>query len=361
MGIIPTVIKKPEAVQTSGNINADERKYLVNINSRIEDIKMQNLENAKFLRGISRKIENELSQMRELESGKTIETFDDSSILEGIERIENSVKELNASPIMSELDKLSQSVNGMNSDEVLYELDKIGKTISQLNLESVLESVQKINESIGNMDTNEILTELNSVNNTLKEFNADVILLEIDKVNKSLKELNPANLIDRMDGINENISRLDTKEVLTELNRVESMITEINSNAVLSELDRMRTLVEEKNSNEAVERLEIRMDRFTKQDYTEQLAEFKSLVEKNTGDIEDIEEKLTRVASMPAMVKSVILSENEKNLKEMDNHITDINNAQNKKIDGVKSLVGFTLWLSLLNVILMIVNILGII
>ena len=354
MGIIPTVIKKPEAVQTSGNINADERKYLVNINSRIEDIKMQNLENAKFLRGISRKIENELSQMRELESGKTIETFDDSSILEGIERIENSVKELNASPIMSELDKLSQSVNGMNSDEVLYELDKIGKTISQLNLESVLESVQKINESIGNMDTNEILTELNSVNNTLKEFNADVILLEIDKVNKSLKELNPANLIDRMDGINENISRLDTKEVLTELNRVESMITEINSNDVLSELDRMRTLVEEKTSND-------RMDRFTKQDYTEQLAELKSLVEKNTGDIEDIEEKLTRVASMPAMVKSVILSENEKNLKEMDNHITDINNAQNKKIDGVKSLVGFTLWLSLLNVILMIVNILGII
>lgn len=361
MGIIPTVIKKPEAVQTGGNISGDERKYLVNINSRIEDIKMQNLENAKFLRGISRKIENELAQMRELEAGKSIEMFDDSSILEGIERIESSVKELNASPIMSELDKLNQSVNGINSDEVLFELDKIGKTIGQLNLESVLESIQKINDSIGTMDTNEILARLNAINDSLREFNADVILLEIDKVNKSLKEINPSNLIDRIDGINDNISRLDTKEVMGELNRVESMITEINSTAVLAELDRMRALVEEKNSNEAIERLEIRMDRFAKQDYTVQLSELKQLVEKNTGDIADIQEKLTRVASMPAMVKSVMVSENEKNLREMDEHITEINNSQNKKIDGVKSLVGFTLWLSLLNVVLMIVNILGII
>lgn len=359
MGIIPTVIKKPEAIQSLSNVSGDEKKYLASINSRIDDIKMQNLENAKFLRGISRKIENELSQMRELESSKSIDMFDDSSILEGIDRIENSVKELNASPIMSELDKLSQSINGMHSEEVLFELDKISKTIGQLNLESVLESIHKINESIGSMDTNEILEELGAINKSLNEFNLDVIMLEIDKVNKSLREINPENLVEKIDVINENINRLDTSEVMSELNRVESMITEINSNAVLSGLDRMRTLIEEKNSNEVAQRLEARMDRFTKQDYSMELDELKGLVEKNSMDIADIQEKVARLTTMPAMIKSVITSENEKNLREMDEHITEINNAQNKKIDGVKSLVGFTLWLALLNVVLMIVNILG--
>ena len=82
MGIIPTVIKKPETTQHSNTVNGDDKKLLVNLNNRIDDLKMQNLENAKFLRGISRKIENELLQMRELEEGKSIEMFDDTSILE---------------------------------------------------------------------------------------------------------------------------------------------------------------------------------------------------------------------------------------------------------------------------------------
>ena len=68
MGLLNTVIKKSESTGLSNNVSAsDEKRILLNINSRIEDLKIQNMENAKFLRGISRKIESELNQMREVE------------------------------------------------------------------------------------------------------------------------------------------------------------------------------------------------------------------------------------------------------------------------------------------------------
>lgn len=306
MGIIPTVIRRPDSLPSS-NISGEEKKYLAGINSRIDDLKMQNLENAKFLRGISRKIENELTQMKELESGKSIEMFDDSSIMEGLERIENSVKEINASPIMDELDKL------------------------------------------------------NKMNTSLSEFNPDVILLEIDKLNRTLKEVQPDNLTSEISKVNDNVSRLDTEAVMNELNRVEAIISEINSNAVLAELDRMRQLIESKNSNEMAQRVETKLNAMVRTDYSSQLDELKAMMEKNSTDIAGLGEKVDRISTMPASLRSIITSENEKNLKSTDDHINDLNNTQNKKIDGIKSLVGFTLWLSLLSVVLMIVNILGII
>ena len=66
MGTTPTVAKKMESQQPVPQ-NGDAKKFLVNLNNGINELKTQNLENAKFLRGISRKIENELSQMREIE------------------------------------------------------------------------------------------------------------------------------------------------------------------------------------------------------------------------------------------------------------------------------------------------------
>ena len=80
MGLLNTVKKKQELASSINTtlLNSDEKKILLNINSRIEDLKVQNMENAKFLRGITRKIEDELVQMREAEENKSIEVMDSS-------------------------------------------------------------------------------------------------------------------------------------------------------------------------------------------------------------------------------------------------------------------------------------------
>lgn len=341
MGIIPTVAKKPESQQTT-TANGDDKKLMVNLSSKIEELKVQNLENAKFLRGISRKIDNELSQIREFEEGKSTDIYDDTVLLEGIERIENSVK-------------------GMNLDEVLYELDKIGKTIGQLDLGSLPEKIQKINDSMQSINTEHIVEELDKMNNTLLEFNADVIFLEIDKVNRSLKQINSDNVLQEIELVNENVSRLNTDAIMGELNRLEAIISEINSNAVLAELGRLRMLITEKDSGADFKKLDMKLDRISKQNNTSQFEEIKDMLIQNAQHIDNIQVKLERISSMPVMVKSIIQSENENNLKRIDEHLIDLTRQQDSKMSGLKSIIGFNLWLSLLAVVLIIVNILGII
>ena len=88
-------------------IPGEEKIILLNINSKVEDLKVQNMENAKFLRGISRKIESELYQMRELEENRSAETYDGSSILESIERVEKSVNDINNNEILEAIEKVN--------------------------------------------------------------------------------------------------------------------------------------------------------------------------------------------------------------------------------------------------------------
>lgn len=300
MGIIPTVSKKTESQQTLP-ANGDDKKLLANLNNGIDELKTQNLENAKFLRGISRKIENELSQMREIEEGKALEMFDETAILESLERIENLI----------------------NTDNITEELSKM--------------------------------------NNTLLGFNADVIYMEIEKVNRSLKNINSDNIMLEIDNVNENVSRLNTDNIMSGLNRLEAIVSEINSNAVLAELGRLRMLITEKDNGKAFETLGLKLDMISKQSNANQLEEIKNLLLQNAQQVEDMQAKLERIATMPVMLKSIIQSENENNLKRIDDRLTDLNQQQDSKMSGLKTIIGFNLWLSLLAVVLIIVNILGII
>lgn len=361
MGIIPTAIRKPENTQAPIGNNNDEKKLISGLNGKIEEIKQQNLENAKFLRGVSRKIENELENLRNIESGTPLDEEGRATILEGISRIEAAMNRLDGDKIVERIDKLTRSVNEMSSDDVIYELGKISDTISHLDLNTVISSVDEINASMKDLNTENILNELNRMNASLGEFNPDVILLEIDKVNKSMKQANTENVIHEINKVNENVSRLDTDAVIKELNRLEALVSEINSNAVLAEMDHLRELVQENSAEAAMKRVEEKIASLSAQDYTNNLADIKALLEENAIQIESMQSKLDRISTMPAMVKSVIQSENEKNLKEFDDHMMEYGQQQTKKIEGLKGVIGLNLWLSLLAVVLIVVNILGII
>lgn len=319
MGIIPTVSKKTES-QQSASANGDDKKLLVNLNSGIDELRTQNLENAKFLRGISRKIENELSQIREIEEGKALEMFDETAILEGIERIENSVKQINDGNVAEELNKMNDTLLGFNPDVIYLEIEKVKRLLKQMNPDNVMLEIDKANENV---------------------------MLEIDKVN-------------------ENVSRLNTDAIMSEFNRLEAIVSEINSNAVMAELGRLKMLIAEKDNSKAFENLDLKLEYISKQSSSNQsnlnqLEEIKNMLLQNAQQVENMQAKLERIATMPVMVKSIIQSENENNLRRIDDHMIDLNQQMDSKMSGLKSIIGFNLWLCLLAVVLIIVNILGII
>lgn len=142
-------------------IPGEEKIILLNINSKVEDLKVQNMENAKFLRGISRKIESELYQMRELEENRSAETYDGSSILESIERVEKSVNDINNNEILEAIEKVNSSIQ------------KIEKTGSTEQAEAdITGEIKKINEVI------------EGIQGTLNEIDIDALTKEVERLNE---------------------------------------------------------------------------------------------------------------------------------------------------------------------------------
>ncbi len=362
MGLLNTVKRKQElssGINTSLLVNNDEKKILLNINSRIEDLKVQNMENAKFLRGISRKIENELQQMREVEANKSIEVLDDSSILKSIERVELSLQEINSNDVLVGIEKISQSINDFNQLGVMEEISKINRSIGEMNSGDVIEEVKKINETIETINFDSVLKELSKINESMSQVNSDVLLLEIDKINNSLKAINSDSVLKEIAKANDKLDEIKISDIVLELHRIEELVSEINNKAVIAELERVKQLINEKNSDVIMEKLDEKISNMKSNDYTEKLAELEDLLKQNQRKLAEIDSKVVRISTMPSMLRTIIEKSNENNLEKLEFVISEQNNKQNKKIDMVKIVVSINLWASLLGTALIIANIFG--
>lgn len=372
MGILTTVRKKPEsgtglnATVLTGN---DEKKMLVNINSRIEDLKVQNLENARFLRGISKKIENEFQQMREQESSGAIEMMDDSAILESIERVERSLEEINSHELLAEIEKINLSINGMSQSmnqnmsqsAVIEGIDKINQSIGEINTVDIVNEIQKLKEIMEHMDLSGVLSELDKINETMGQVNADVLLLEIDKINKSLRSINSDKVLDEIEKTNDKIDRINLKNIQDELHRMEELISEISSEAVLSELERVRQLIAGQNYKILLTSIDERVSRIKMKDYTERLEEIKQLLEQNINKQEELEQKISRISTMPSMLKAMIERGSDITKENVENAVAEQNYKVNAKLDSLKFLVSAGLWASIVTAALTIANVFGMI
>ena len=325
MGLLTTVIKKQEtpAHTNSNDTVGDEKKILLNMTYRIEELKSQNMENAKFLRGISRKIEAELNQMREIEENRSIELYDDSAIVDSINRIEMSLKEINNNDILNAIDRINSAISDIKSCELIESIDKI--------------------------------------NDTLSKVNSDVLLIEIDKINKVLKEINSDSVLKEIAQVNDKLNLIQIDDVITEIHRVESIVSEINEKAVLAEIDNLKELINEKNSMEVMYSLDSKIKSLNSNDYTEQLKELESKINNNYQKIEELSGKIDRVSTMPTMLKSIIEHNNEENISIIEDILTELNSSEHKKTSSIRMIVNVNLWVSLLTAAVLIANILGVI
>lgn len=171
MGILTTVIKKSDGATQSATpsiVSAhEEKKMLVNINSGIEELKTQNLENTKFLRGMSRKVEEEFAHMKELqensakveakavaaEAEKPVVSFDDFAVLESIEKVQNSI-----SDVQQLVTKEISDVQGMISDGLSGDDGKQNEIAAKQ--EVILEQLESVRETVAN--ASQLLEELST-------------------------------------------------------------------------------------------------------------------------------------------------------------------------------------------------------
>ncbi len=191
---VSNVIRKNEQVAIAG----EDKKILLNINSRIEDLKLQNMENAKFLRGLSRKIETELEQIKEAEINRSIEVHDESLVISGIERVEKALEEINNNDVMEEIDRINKAIIDINNNDVIEEIGRINKTLE--------DSVVKIDSSMSKLDTEKVMNIVSVV---------DELQNKVDTVSANLTEVSnkvnsvitlPANIKTTMNEQNNELS-----------------------------------------------------------------------------------------------------------------------------------------------------------
>lgn len=341
---------------STGNITREEKMFFMNLNSQIQELQSQNLENAKFLRGISRKIENEFEQLRKMEDGKEFEGYDDTEVLESLDRLEGLIKANSDNKIETDNLQIIESIKGL---EEKFEHANITVDNTQ-----IIESIKSLEEKINHADNNNeiIIDNLRDLGQALQipEGGDGKVNESLLKLEESVRALNNEDVLKQINVVKQSIFDIDISGIMRELTRLEALISEINSNAVLAELDHLRAEVRAINPTNALARIETSISNRQFGDNTDILLEIKHLLDANAKQMEIMQAKVERISSMPTMIKSVLQSENDKNLKEIDSHISDNNSIIGNKIEGLKTLVGFSVWLSLLAAALLIVQLLGI-
>lgn len=303
----------------------DEKKMLLNLNSKVEDLKVQNMENAKFLRGISRKIETELYQMRELEENRSGEMFDETAILESLERVEKSISDINNNDIAEAIDKINASIQEMGKANPN---EQTGSGLT--------EEIKKINEQIEN------------VKNTLSKLNVEELRNEADRIGEYAGNTQSASekLINSADQLAEkvnasvseaseklNVSADQAKNMSEELQSSFLQIREVNQQ--LNEAADVTNRSSEK-LNEAVSRVEgvsVSMDQSAErslkktEEATERITEIASQVGEHVGKLSEIasqsEEHVSKMSEVASQSEdcvskmSEIASQTQRNVDEL--------------------------------------------
>ena len=350
MGLLNTVIKKPDNTSTSvdvaqGQTQGDEKKILQSIDARFEELKMQNMENAKFLRGISRKIENEFYQIRELEESRSAGGYDDSDIYESVDRIEQSVSELNQA-FNEKMGSYGHSEDML--DEIAKGNEEVLGEISRGNEEMIGEISRGQEEMLGEISKGqeEVLGEISRGN--------EEVLGEISRGQEEV--------LDEISRGNKMLENFDMGSILYEMRNVQAAVNELDQRDVMEELAGMKNTMEEMKKNNAISFNAINQAVHQKQtaDNEELMEEIKALLKDNEEKTEELSKKLDRVSAMPSMVKNILEKLNPENLSKIEEMITEVNRSEKVKTDSIKQMLNVNLWVSLLTLAIVIARMLGI-
>ena len=399
----------------------EDKKVLNNISSKIEELQNQNIENAKFLRAITKRIEDELSVIGRIEENKTLEVYDDSNIVDSIKQVEKSLEEINNKEVIAAIDNIKTSINEINSDEVLKELDKVNASIEGINNTEVLDKLGEVKESVEGISNTEVLDKLGEVKESVEGINTAEVLDKLGEVKESVEGINNTEVLDKLDEVKGNIDKINNSDVLNELVGVSLLLGEIkekvekeeddiqlidavdnetilsevknvgkqvesiNNSDVLKELQAIANVIENGNDEQVLaeiknmsnsfkaisddnstmielQRIEAilkEMKKGTDRDYTDKIKGISNEVDEIKKTMADLELKINRISTMPNTLKSLIELKQQENTKELKYSIEDTVSRMRIDLNGFKTIAKINLWVSILTLILVVLRILG--
>ena len=361
----------------------EDKKVLNNISSKIEELQNQNIENAKFLRAITKRIEDELSVIGRIEENKTLEVYDDSNIVDSIKQVEKSLEEINNKEVIAAIDNIKTSINEINSDEVLKELDKVNASIEGISNTEVLDKLGEVKESVEGINTAEVLDKLGEVKENIDQINNSDVLEELVGVSLLLgeikekveKEEDDIQLIDAVDNetilsevknVGKQVESINNSDVLKELQAIANVIENGNDEQVLAEIKNMSSsfkAISDDNSTmielQRIEAILKEMKKGTDRDYTDKIKGISNEVDEIKKTMADLELKINRISTMPNTLKSLIELKQQENTKELKYSIEDTVSRMRIDLNGFKTIAKINLWVSILTLILVVLRILG--
>lgn len=322
MGLLTNVMKKGDAVSAP----VEEKKILLNINSRMEDLKLQNLENAKFLRGLSRKIETELQQLRSAEENRSIEVKDDSEVILGIERVQKALEEINNNDVIEEIDRIHKNLEEFAS--------KIDTSVSKLDTEQltgVMDGVEVLRQDVSGMRQNIDVTKQDT--GEIRQ-NVDVMQQDIGAMRQNI-----------------DVTQQDTGAMRQNIDVMQQRISEIRQQEeqMQQKLDAIQKRLEQLEKLDALEKLS-GLDELNKLDRIDEIS----------GFVEEVSGKVNSLITMPGNIRNLMEIQNSDVKNDIKELCSQMGAQRDRKISSIKTMVGISLWMGFLNACLMIAYILGI-
>ena len=294
---------------------------LSDINKRIEDLQQQNLENARFLRTITRKIQDDLDIINKVEENRAIEVYDDSKVVASIENVEKSLQEINNREVLEAIDNINNSINEMNSDELIAKIEQVNKNITTINNEGANEEIKAV------------------INESKLDIESDIIEIK-ESLESSIKD--SGNILSK-----------------STVHRVESLCSERGDSAILTEIDKLRKLINEKNSEVVINELDDKIKRLSPKDYTGNFIIIEDEIKSTKTALNDVDGKLGRVTTMPSMIKTIVETKNTENNREIKAMIEESADIQKIELNGYKTMTKVNLFISIATFIMVILRILG--
>ena len=336
MSILTSVSSAVKRNEKGTQLSAgEEKKMLSDINKRIEDLQQQNLENARFLRTITRKIQDDLDIINKVEENRAIEVYDDSKVVASIENVEKSLQEINNREVLEAIDNINNSINEMNSDELIAKIEQVNKNITTINNEGANEEIKAvINESKLDIES-DIIEIKESLESSIKDSENNLSKSTEEKISES------------------------HKDILNEIHRVESLCSERGDSAILTEIDRLRKLINEKNSEVVINEFDDKIKRLSPKDYTGNFIIIEDEIKSTKTALNDVDGKLGRVTTMPSMIKTIVETKNTENNREIKAMIEESADIQKIELNGYKTMTKVNLFISIATFIMVILRILG--
>jgi|GEM_PF-6075323 len=190
-GSAGTAVSGVAGANSEANVNAlraikaaKENKIMLNdINARIDELQEQNIENAKLLKSMVSKIEDEISVISRVNENRSIEIYDDADLRESISRLEKSLDEINNNDVLDAISNINSSIDEINNQRVMEEIDKVKGLINANNADKADNErmVSEINAKLQKMETKdysgnleELKTDISGVKENLNEVYAQI-------------------------------------------------------------------------------------------------------------------------------------------------------------------------------------------